>query len=89
MQEDHYLLVVQHTSALAYGGYNTTQQDVTESWNGTNWTEVNDLNEAKYALGGEWTSNSSALAFGGQPGLAGSSVKTEVGMVLTEQKHQI
>jgi hypothetical protein len=34
------------------------------SWNGTSWTEVNDLNTARYILGGAGT-QTAALAFGG------------------------
>jgi len=37
---------------------------VTESWNGTSWTEVNDLNTARYGLGGTGVQTSS-LVFGG------------------------
>jgi hypothetical protein len=36
----------------------------TESWNGTSWTELNDLNTARRLLGGSGT-NTAALAFGG------------------------
>ena len=36
-------------------------------WNGTNWTEVNDLSENKVVGAGCGASNTSALAFGGQP----------------------
>ena len=35
------------TAALAFGGYTTTAVANTESYNGTNWTEVNDLNTAR------------------------------------------
>jgi hypothetical protein len=38
----------------------------TESWNGTSWTEVNDLNTARRALAGSKDSSTSALAFGGE-----------------------
>jgi hypothetical protein len=37
---------------------------LTESWNGTSWTELNDLNTARRNLGGCGT-NTAALAFGG------------------------
>ena len=47
------------------------------SWNGTNWTEVNDLNQARYNFKGSGPSNSSQLAFGGQPGTGPSTGKTE------------
>ena len=36
-----------------------------ELWNGTNWTEVNDLNTATQGPGGAGTSTA-ALAFGGE-----------------------
>ncbi|BCV03071.1 MAG: hypothetical protein CM15mV60_450 [uncultured marine virus] len=56
------------TSALGFGGFvppgNTTTA-VTESWNGTNWTEVNDLNQARLSMGSAGISNTSALAIGG------------------------
>ena len=53
------------TAALGFGGVppNTA---ITESYNGTNWTEVNDLNNAKHALAGGGT-QTSAIAFGGGP----------------------
>ena len=38
---------------------------MTESWNGTNWTEVNDLNTARNALGAAGI-QSAALGFGGE-----------------------
>ncbi len=38
---------------------------MTEEWNGTNWTEVNDLNTARVGAGGAGVSNTSAIAFGG------------------------
>ena len=40
-------------------------QDETETWNGTNWTEVNDLNAAKKQLAGNGT-QTSALALWGE-----------------------
>ena len=48
----------------------------TESWNGTNWTEVNDLNTARSstASGGPYTS---ALCFGGSPVPGGNGALTE------------
>ena len=43
---------------------------VTETWNGTNWTEVNDLNTGRDAtLAGAGT-NTAALGFGGNPASA-------------------
>ena len=42
------------------------QKGETESWNGTSWTEVGDLNTARWAIGGLGTSTA-ALAVGGAP----------------------
>ena len=54
------------TSGLLYGGQ-TPGGGVTntESWNGTSWTEVNDLNTAREYLGALGPDNTNALAFGG------------------------
>jgi hypothetical protein len=41
------LELVLNTSALGFGGYTESQRQLTESWNGTSWTEVNDLNTAR------------------------------------------
>ena len=51
----------------------------TESWNGTNWTELNDLNTNRYQLAGSNDSNTATLAFGGE----GSP--PSVGGALTEE----
>ena len=55
------------TSALGYGGRTDAPADsaVTESWNGTNWTTVNSLNDDRASLGGLGTDNTTALAYGG------------------------
>ena len=57
----------QTASLLAGGQINpgANVQTVTESWNGSSWTEVNDLNTGRYDLGsaGSYTSS---LAFGGE-----------------------
>jgi hypothetical protein len=59
------------TAALAFGGITATGNPgdtfgigVTESYDGTSWTEVNDLNTARYGLSGFGT-YTSTLAFGG------------------------
>ena len=55
------------TNALAAGGIaGTGVVATTESWNGTSWTEVNDINTARRQLSaaGEYTSG---LIFGGGP----------------------
>jgi len=41
---------------------------LTESWNGTNWTETTDLNTARHALAAGGPDNTSSLAFGGYNG---------------------
>ena len=38
---------------------------LTESWNGTSWTEVADLSTARYGLGGQGATSKSGLAFAG------------------------
>ena len=61
------------TSALIYGGKTPpTVYANTELWNGSAWTEVADLNTARFELAGAGASNSSALAFAGEapPGVA-------------------
>ena len=58
-----------YTAALAFGGTTGDLTAVTETWNGTNWTEVADLNTARRYLGGVGT-NTAALAFGGDSGSA-------------------
>ena len=52
-------------SALAYGGLTSTDLANTEVWNGTSWTELNDLATARRPAGSGTTS--SALASGGGP----------------------
>ena len=65
------------TSALGFGGNGpSTQTAVTESWNGTNWTEVNDLNEGRYMLIGNGTSYTDCVAAGGDD-FTSDSAKTE------------
>ena len=52
---------------LGYGGLGPPTVANTENWNGTSWTEVNDLNTARQNLGGSGQgTNTLALAFGGQ-----------------------
>ena len=57
------------TSALSFGGEpgSGTTAD-TESYNGTNWTEVNNLNSTRRNLGGCGEDNTNALCMGGFPG---------------------
>ena len=60
-----------YTSALAFGGYNgTTQVNNTEKYDGTSWTEVNDLNAVRSLNAGigHATDNEAALSVGGYGG---------------------
>ena len=52
------------TAALAFGGDPPTT-GATESYNGTSWTEVNDLNTARYGLTGAGTVDTASLAITG------------------------
>ena len=51
-----------NTDGLVYGGYTVTSN--TELWNGTSWTEVNDLNTGRMGLAGNGITTS-ALGYGG------------------------
>ena len=55
-----------NTAALIFGGALPSAADVTESYNGTAWTELNDLNNARTELVGMGT-QTAALAAGGSP----------------------
>ncbi len=55
---------VSNSSSLSFGGEEPTITAKTESYNGSAWTEVNDLNTARSGLGGNGT-QTSALAYGG------------------------
>ena len=66
-----------NTAALTAGGAPPIVA-LTESWNGTNWTEVNDLNRAIRGCGAGGT-QTSAVVFGGYaPSEPGPSTFTEV-----------
>jgi hypothetical protein len=65
---------ISNTSALCFGGFDTADLALTESWNGTSWTEVADLNTARSTLAGAGI-QTSALAFGGN--LPGVTAATE------------
>ena len=61
------------------GGYTTSPaayRALTESWNGSSWTEVGDLNDGRAYLSGAITDTSSAIVFGGDS--PGSVAVTEV-----------
>ena len=63
------------TAAVVFGGSTPPVTGKTETYNGTSFTEVADLNSARNALGGVGTSTS-ALGFGGEP-VPGNGNKTE------------
>ena len=52
------------TAGLVFGGGNPGTIDNTESYNGTAWTEVNDLNAGQVAMGSAGTSTSGMSALG-------------------------
>ena len=55
------------SAALLFGGNTPPVSALTESYNGTSWTEVNDLGTARYGVGGSGGSSgqTASLAFGG------------------------
>ena len=56
-----------YTAALLAGGQDTAKVALTESWDGTSWTEVNDLNTARAYMGSSSNAPYTAsLVFGGQ-----------------------
>ena len=76
------------TSALAFGGTTPPRTAITESYNGTSWTEVANLSTARYDLtGAQQGGTSDNLAIGGNTAPAqvasteewsGSSTTTKV-----------
>ena len=52
------------SNGIVFGGYISNDSALAETWNGSSWTEVGDLNTSRYYLGGVGTADS-ALAFGG------------------------
>jgi hypothetical protein len=70
------------TSALAFGGRTgppIVNRAETESYDGTSWTEVSDLNSAREFLGAAGSGNTNALAFGGgNPPVPSKSALTEL-----------
>jgi len=73
------------TSALYAGGTPPTTQSV-EIWNGTSWTEVNDLNQSRYSCVGGGTTTSAVVAggYGGSPTTNPSQSETWNGTSWTE-----
>ena len=63
-------------SALSAGGYSTERISETETWNGTSWTEVNNLNTARTSFAGAGANATAGIVYGGD--IPGDSAKTEV-----------
>jgi len=59
----------QKDSALTFGGYSGGATSRTEQYNGSSWTEVSDLNTARWdPAGAGYGDNTAGLCIGGQPG---------------------
>ena len=63
-----------YTSALAFGG--GAKVTITEKYDGTSWTEVNDLNTARRYMAGAGVDSTAALGYSGEAG-PGVSALTE------------
>ena len=78
------------TAALAIGGYNpppSYQVDITESWNGSAWTEVGDMNTRRSGAGNALSSPyGDTIIFGGysQPPPNTANAETWNGSAWTE-----
>ena len=78
-----------NTDALCAGGFGSSYDDEVEIWDGSSWTEVADLNAAKYGLGASVAGTSTnAMVFGGQKS-PGNTADTETwnGTSWTEQNN--
>ena len=79
------------TSALAFGGEHSgaSESDLNETFNGTSWTEVADMNSARQNGTGLGASNTAALSFGGN--VPGITANTELwnGTAWAEQNNLI
>jgi hypothetical protein len=71
------------TSTLVFGGGPPVRAE-TESYDGTSWTEVNDLNTARRGIAGAGADNTSALAFGGNTGSDSAATESWNGTSWTE-----
>ena len=75
------------TATIAFGGQGSRPSGNgvdAEVWNGTNWTEVNNLNTGRNRLAGSGASGASALAFGGEAGSAVNNTEVWNGSNWTE-----
>ena len=71
------------SATLAFGGYVTSWVANNESYNGSSWTELNDLNTARYEGTGSGT-QTAALAIGGYDGAKRGYTETWNGSSWTE-----
>ena len=55
------------TSGIISGGNSpgTARMANTEFWNGSSWTEINDLSVARYGVSGQGGTSGAGLAYGG------------------------
>jgi len=63
------------TAGLAIAGYNNPPGalDVVESYNGTSWSELNEVNEARYEGGGSGTQTAAIFAAGNSPSVSNNT----------------
>ena len=69
-----------NTEAVTYGGYKESPNailDQTENYNGTSWTEVNEMNTGRFNHAGAGV-YSSAIAFGGEKSGPANATETEL-----------
>ena len=69
---------------LFRSGYSTTIANNTETWNGSAWSEVAELNAGRDSIGGGAISTSNGLAFGGQAPSTTSATESYNGTSWTE-----
>ena len=75
------------TAGLIFGGSSPPVVAITEQYNGTSWTEVNDLNAAQNAQGSAGTLTSGMSALGAQS--PGANVEDWNGTVWTANPHSL
>ena len=84
--------VTHSTAGVVWGGYGTGGASLiraeTEVWNGSGWTEVNDLNTARNSPGSAGIVTAAGLTFGGAAPPHKWSIQ-KVGMVHHGQKLEI
>ena len=56
-----------YTDTVVFGGYTSTEVGVTETWNGSTWSETTDLSTARTGIGGAGSSSSAFAARGTPP----------------------